>query len=94
MLAKFELNATKDQLKKLELGFSDRARVYCNGILLYSGNNTYQSQDYRHLGTIGFYDAVYLPLKKGKNKIMIAVSETLGGWGIQGKLENQDALNP
>lgn len=94
VLAKFELNATKDQLKKLELGFSDRARVYCNGILLYSGNNTYQSQDYRHLGTIGFYDAVYLPLKKGKNEIMIAVSETFGGWGIQGKLENQDAINP
>lgn len=94
VLAKFELNATNDQLKKLELGFSDRARVYCNGTILYSGNNTYQSQDYRHLGTIGFFDSIYLPLKKGKNEIIVVVSETFGGWGIQGKLENWEAINP
>lgn len=92
VLAKIEMQATKDQLQKLELGFSDRVRVYCNGTILYTGNNTYKMQDYRHLGTIGFYNAIYLPLKKGKNEIVIAVAETFGGWGIQGKMKNENFI--
>ncbi|MBK7871100.1 MAG: DUF1080 domain-containing protein [Saprospiraceae bacterium] len=92
VLAKIEINSTKDQLKKLDLGYSDRARVYCNGVILYSGNNNNQVQDYRHLGTIGFYNSIYLPLKKGKNEIMIAVSENFGGWGVQGKLEDKNDI--
>jgi hypothetical protein len=27
-------------------------------------------------------DAVYLPLKKGSNELMLAVSELGGGWGF------------
>ena len=45
------------------------------------------SRDYRFLGTIGYFDAVYLQLKKGRNDLWIAVSENFGGWGIKAKLE-------
>ncbi|HFA52196.1 MAG TPA: hypothetical protein ENJ95_24525 [Bacteroidetes bacterium] len=76
------------QTKRLDFGYSDRARVYLNGQLLYAGNNSYRSRDYRYLGTIGFFDSLYLPLKNGKNELVIAVSETFGGWGIQAKLED------
>ncbi len=82
-LARVTVQSEKEQTKMLELGFSDRVKVYCNGNLLYAGMNNYLSRDYRFLGTIGFYDAVYLPLKKGKNEIWMAVSEDFGGWGIQ-----------
>jgi hypothetical protein len=27
-------------------------------------------------------DAVYLPLKKGRNELLLAVSELTGGWGF------------
>lgn len=87
VFAKLEINSDKAQTKKLTLGFSDRAIVYCNGRAIFSGDETYRSRDFRYLGTIGFFDTVYLPLKKGRNEIWIAVTEAFGGWGIKGKLE-------
>lgn len=71
----------------LRLGYSDAARVYLNGSLLYRGDNTYRSRDYRYLGTIGLFDAVVLPLRKGENELSIAVTEAFGGWGLGGRLE-------
>jgi hypothetical protein len=32
-------------------------------------------------------DAVYLPLKKGKNELVLALSELGGGWGFICRLE-------
>jgi hypothetical protein len=32
-------------------------------------------------------DAVYLPLKKGSNELVLAVSELGGGWGFICRLE-------
>ena len=67
---------------------SDRVRVYLNGRLLFRGDDNYQSRDYRFLGSIGYFDSLYLPLAKGGNELLIAVSEEMGGWGIQAKLED------
>ena len=67
-------------------------RVYLGDRLLYSGTNLYQSRDYRYLGTIGLFDSVYLPLKKGRNNLWFAVSERFGGWGIIAALEDLDGL--
>ncbi len=92
VFAKLVLNSSTEQIKALQLGFSDRAKVYCNGQAIFSGNDSYATRDYRYLGTIGFFDTVYLPLKKGRNEIWVAVSETFGGWGIRGKLENLEGI--
>lgn len=86
VFAKLTIHADKDELRKLELGYSDRIKLYCNGNALYSGNASFRTRDFRHLGTIGFFDAVYLPLKKGDNTILVAVSETFGGWGLMGRM--------
>ncbi len=88
IVAKLVVHSDKDQLKKLDIGYSDRIKVYCNGNALYSGNASFRTRDYRYLGTIGYFDAVYLPLKKGENIILIAVSETFGGWGLMAKWED------
>jgi len=88
VFAKLVIESEKDQIKRLDIGYSDRVIAYCNDQILYSGNNGFRTRDYRYLGTIGYFDAVYLPLKKGKNTILLAVSESFGGWGLQGKLEN------
>lgn len=92
VLAKITLNSQGDRTKRLDFGYSDRVKVYCNGQLIYSGDNSYLTRDYRYLGTIGYFDSVYLPLKNGRNEIVLAVSETFGGWGVQGRLENIDGI--
>jgi hypothetical protein len=66
----------------VRFGYSDRVRLYCNGRLVYRGDNGYRSRDFRYLGTIGLFDIVYLPLREGDNEIWFAVSESFGGWGI------------
>jgi hypothetical protein len=81
------IDATAPRIQKMSFGFSDGARVYLNGRLLYEGNDVFISRDYRFLGTVGYWDAVYLPLQKGRNELLIAVSEMFGGWGIKAKME-------
>ena len=92
VLAKITVMSDKDQVRKLDFGYSDRVKVFCNGQALYSGNNNFRTRDYRYLGTIGYFDAVYLPLKKGENTIILAVSETFGGWGVMAKWENMEGI--
>lgn len=67
----------------VRFGYSDRVRVYLNGRLLYDGDNSYRSRDFRYLGTIGLFDSVPLALRDGENELLFAVSEAFGGWGIQ-----------
>ena len=76
------------QTKRLDFGFSDRALVFLNGRALYRGDDGYRSRDYRFLGSIGYFDAVYLPLEEGDNELVVAVSEDFGGWGVQARLED------
>ncbi|MBX2841307.1 MAG: hypothetical protein KTR26_06020 [Flammeovirgaceae bacterium] len=92
VLVKQNISSTTDQIKALKIGFSDRVKFYCNGQVLFSGQDGFRSRDYRYLGTIGYFDTVYLPLKKGNNEIVIALSESFGGWGIKAKFENMDGI--
>ena len=85
-LASTILVATEATLLPLELGYSDRVRLYLNGRPLYSGDNGYRTRDYRHLGTIGFFDRVVLPLRAGPNRLDLAVSESFGGWGLMARV--------
>ncbi len=87
-LVKFTLLADSDQLKKLEFGYSDVVHVFVNGKIVYGGQRQFRSRDYRYLGTIGYFDAIYLDLKEGENEVVLAVTEAFGGWGIRAKLEN------
>ena len=93
VFAKITVVSDKDQVKKLDIGYSDRVKAFCNGQAIYSGNNNFRTRDYRYLGTIGYFDAIYLPLKKGENTIMLAVSETFGGWGVMGKWESMGGMH-
>ena len=87
VFAKLVVESSIAQIKGLQLGFSDRVRVFCNGQLMFAGNDAFRTRDYRYLGTIGYFDTVYLPLQNGRNEIWIAVSENFGGWGLRGRWE-------
>jgi hypothetical protein len=95
VFAKRVLRSSREQTTRLDFGFSNRVRVYLNGRLLFRGDDPARSRDYRFLGSIGYWDALYLPLREGENEILLAVSEEhedLGGWGVQAKLENLNEL--
>ncbi|MGB5820904.1 MAG: hypothetical protein WBG90_15570 [Saonia sp.] len=85
VFAKITVHSDQDQLKLFEFGYSDKVVVILNDKPIYRGNNTWRSRDYRYLGTIGLFDAVYLDLKKGKNTVLLAVSENFGGWLVTGR---------
>lgn len=93
ILAKVIINSDKDQIKRFSAGFSDRAKIYFNGQLIYSGNAGFRTRDFRFLGTIGYFDDFFLRLKKGENVLIIAISENFGGWGLQGRFENINDIN-
>ena len=78
--------------KRLELGFSDRVRVYLNGRPLFEADDSYRSRDYRFLGSIGWWDALHLPLEDGPNELVLAVSEEVGGWGVQARFPDPAGL--
>jgi hypothetical protein len=82
----------REQAKRLDFGFCDRVRVYLNGRLLFHGDDTPRSRDYRFLGSIGYFDALYLPLRKGENELLLAITEEVGGWGVQAKLADSSGL--
>jgi hypothetical protein len=81
--ARTSIDSDRDQVKKLYIGYSDDVSVFLNGKILYRGRS---AQGFRDPGFLGIVnpenDAVYLPLKKGSNELMLAVSELGGGWGF------------
>ena len=81
--ARTGINAERAGVRKLYIGYSDDVSVFLNGRILYRGRS---AQAFRDPGFLGIMnpenDAVYLPLKKGRNELMLAVSELGGGWGF------------
>jgi len=92
VIARVTVISDRAQSKTLAFGYSDRLRLFLNDRLLYTGNNGFRTRDYRHLGTIGYFDAVTLPLQKGKNELWFAVSESFGGWGVLAAFEDTEGL--
>jgi hypothetical protein len=87
--ARTSIDSDREQVKKLYLGYSDDVSVFLNGKILFRGRS---AQNFRDPGFLGIVspedDAVYLPLKKGANELMLAVSELGGGWGFICRLED------
>lgn len=89
--ARTNIDSDRDQVKKLYLGYSDDVSLFLNGKILFRGRS---AQNFRDPGFLGIVnpenDAVYLPLKKGRNELMLAVSELGGGWGFICRLEDME----
>ena len=92
VFARAVIRSAGAQSKRLEFGFSDRVRVFLNGRLLFSADDSYRSRDYRFLGSIGWWDALQLPLDEGRNELVMEVSEDFGGWGVQARFPDPAGL--
>ena len=86
VFARTEIMADRDRLQLLHFGYSiDNVVIYCNGQPIFSGVNPYAI--FRGMGYFEpLGDAVYLPLKKGRNEIVYAVTDFFGGWAFSGRL--------
>ncbi|WP_321343914.1 hypothetical protein [uncultured Draconibacterium sp.] len=86
------IESETDLVKMMNFGFSDVAKIFVNGKAVWLGNDVYRSRDYRFLGTIGYFDSVYLDLQNGKNEIVVMVAESFGGWGFKARFENMNGI--
>ena len=80
--AKAFIMADKDEMREFQFGYSDYISIFVNGQILFSGNNAYRSRDPSFLGIVGLIDAIYLPLKRGNNELLLLLTESFGGWGF------------
>lgn len=93
VVARVVIESERDQVKRLGFGFSDAGSIFLNRRLLFSGNNTYRSRSQRYLGVVTVdNDALYLPLRRGSNELLVAVTEAFGGWGLIARLEDLEGI--
>lgn len=92
VLARIVVRADRARSVPMRFGFSDRVRVYLNGALLFTGDDSQASRDYRFLGTVGLYDELQLSLRRGDNDVVFAVTEGGGGWAAQAAFPEMDGL--
>jgi len=89
--ARTRIHSDRDQTKKLYIGYSDDVSVFLNGRILFRGRSAQNFRDPGFLGIVNAEnDAIYLPLKKGSNELLLAVSELGGGWGFVCRLADPD----
>nr|NQU90221.1 DUF1080 domain-containing protein [Bacteroidota bacterium] len=80
--ARTTLHSENGEIFELKFGYSDAAIVFLNDQPLFFGNSGYTVRDPSFLGIIGLNDALYLPLQKGENELLLGVAESFGGWGF------------
>ncbi|HZZ74988.1 MAG TPA: family 16 glycoside hydrolase [Puia sp.] len=87
---KQELVADVPATRKMNFDFSNQVWIFLNGQILYHGDHSFFLTGPFFLGTIDkkfITDAIYLPLKKGNNELLIAISAVANGWGIISKIQ-------
>ena len=91
--ARTTIVSDKDQVKKLNIGYSDDVSLFLNDTILYRGRSAQRFRDPGFLGIVNAEnDAVYLPLKKGRNELVLAVSELTGGWGFICRFDDMNGI--
>ncbi len=78
-LTRVTVESEGERTVRMRFGFSDKVAVFLNGTLLYVGEDSYQSRDFRFLGTVGLYDSLFLHLRSGANVVLLVVNESFGG---------------
>jgi len=83
LYARTRIESDRDKVAKLWIGYSDEVSVFLDGKILYRGRS---AQGFRDPGFLGIVnpenDAVFLPLRKGTNELVLALAELGGGWGF------------
>ena len=93
VLARLNLAAEEAGSRRLDLGFSDGITVFLNGSPLFSADDSYSFDQPRRQGLITPEQAsVYLPLAKGDNDLVLAITDSFGGWGLMGRFNDLSGI--
>jgi 3-keto-disaccharide hydrolase len=88
VFARTVINSDRDQIVRMGFGYSDEVTVFLNRLPLFNGKSAWRFRDQDFNGVMDVEDdAVYLPLKKGRNELVLAVKEYFGGWGFICRLD-------
>ncbi|MBU8921628.1 MAG: DUF1080 domain-containing protein [Bacteroidales bacterium] len=82
IFARTTIRSDRKERREYKFGYSDYIAVFLNGDLLFNGLSGYRQRDPSFVGIVGLFDGVYLPLKKGKNDLVVMIAESFGGWGF------------
>lgn len=91
---KTTVTASKEQVRKLDFGFSDEVYVYLNGKPLYQDKNLYNTPGMKTpRGRCSLENSrIDLPLAEGDNDLLIGVTNFFFGWGIMARLDDSQGL--
>lgn len=90
---KTTIYSDKAQEKILNFGFSDEVWLFINGRILYVDKNYFGTPQQKNDGRCTIENAqIRLPLKEGKNEILIGLANYFYGWGIIARLDKMDGL--
>jgi hypothetical protein len=84
--ARTTITAAHDVTRRLQYAYNNGVVIYLNGRPLAFAMNPGGLRN--NLGVMARTgDAVYLPLKRGKNQLVFAVIECTGGWAYSARLD-------
>lgn len=84
--ARTTIDSPRDEIRRMQFCYSDGVVIYVNGRPLSFAMNPQGFRD--DLGIMASAgDAVYVPLKQGRNEIVFAVMEVGGGWAFGARLD-------
>ena len=87
-IARLVLRAGAPTLQPLQLGYSDYVTVFVNGRPIFGGDAHYSFDRPRQDGFIGLWQStLWLPLARGDNEVLFALSDGFGGWGLTARLD-------
>jgi hypothetical protein len=90
---KTTIESDRDRDEILHLGFSDEVWMFINGQILYVDKNYFGTPQAKDRGRCTIENAtIKLPLRKGKNEILIALANYFYGWGIIARLDDTDGI--
>lgn len=92
---KTTIESDRVQERTLNLGFSDEVCLFINGQFLYSDKNHFGTPGQKFpRGRCTIENAtIKLPLQKGKNEILIGLTNYFYGWGIIARLDDTDGIH-
>lgn len=92
---KTTLKSDKEQVRKMEMGFSDEVWVVINGKLAYMDKNWFGQPIMKEPeGRCALENTSFmLPLKAGDNELLVGVVNFFYGWGIIARLDKLDGIS-
>jgi hypothetical protein len=83
--ARTTITAARDEIRRLQYSYSNGVVIYLNRRPLAFAMNPGGLRGLGVMAKAG--DAVYLPLKRGKNQLVFAVIQSTGGWAFSGRMQ-------